>query len=98
MQFEEGVLHAQATGAIVDDAQLLIAGMQVEPIVFLRDLGFLFGGTRKRVRAGLGRLAKLALQRLLDESVLDAGGKAGQLLYGAHFSPTGSCVAWKGFR
>ena len=77
VQFEEGVLDAEAARAVVDDAQLLVAGMQVEPVVFLRDFGFLFGGARGRLARGCGGQAQFALQCLLDESVFDASGKAG---------------------
>jgi hypothetical protein len=73
--------------------------MQVEAVVFLGNFGFLFSGARQRLAAGRGGLAQFALQRLLDELVLDAGRKAGQfLLYGTQFLPTGSCVAWGGCR
>lgn len=98
MQFEEGVLDAEAAGAVVDDAQLLVAGVEMEAVVFLGDLGFLFRGARQRLAGGRGGLAQLALQRLLDEFVFDAGGKAGQLFYGTQVLPTGSCVAWEGCR
>ena len=72
----------QARGALLHHAQLLIAGMQVEPIERFRHLQrrllrLLQGGAASRV----ARLAATAFQRLLDQPLLDTDTQAGGRFY-----------------
>ena len=55
VQLEERITDAEPGRPIVDDAELLIAGMQVEPVVFLGDIRSGFGNRFRQV-IGAGRL------------------------------------------
>src|SRR5690606_28537638 len=79
VQLEEGAAHAHARRSFVQDAQLPVAGMQLEAVVLLGDRAALDGRSGHGARLlFLARLPQLAFERLLNQFVLDAGGQARQ--------------------
>lgn len=79
MYLEEGILQAQLGRAIVQDAQLLVAGMQVKAIELFRDgLAVVRGKHRGACIGAGGRLAQLAFQCLLDQFVFESSSQAGR--------------------
>ena len=87
---EKRVLHAQTSRAIMNNAHLLVTRMESKPVKLLGDLRATLIGRatcRQRVgwpdiRASLICLAQAAFEGLLDQLVLDLGGKSRQGLAG----------------
>jgi len=90
VQPEKRVLHAQTSRAIMNNALLLVTRMQSKPVKLLGYLRATLIGRatgRRRVgwpdiRASLTCLAQAAFEGLLNELVLDLGGKSRQGLAG----------------
>jgi hypothetical protein len=86
MRTEKGIVDPHPGRPVVDDADLLVAGMEMEAVILLGNAvergGFPNRGT---VLVTLFDPAQLPFKSLLDEFVLDLGGDA-RLLFCGHVS------------
>jgi hypothetical protein len=94
VRLEVRIGDAELAGAVTQDAQLLVGRVMLEPVVLLRHVGrrFGFGRLHAVLRAAALALLQLALERLVDQAILQLRGESGQAFAGHGFIHEASIV------